>query len=178
MSTSRRYLCHVLQCPSMLLFPRGVHDGGDVLTLAPQCAKPGDETVKYTTRSACMHTLAVWCASVDLVLSGRLPVGALVGVQERRRSRQKGKRPEGVWGGCSFLWVKWRVHHLLRWYLPMFPHDRQWGAAPLTLAHDLGKVPPRVTPHQKASTWGPPPAPPWTPPWGPTGCISLIGYRL
>jgi hypothetical protein len=62
MSTSRRYLCHMLPCPSTLLFPRGVHDGGDVLTLAPQGAKPGDESVKDITRSACMHTLAVWCA--------------------------------------------------------------------------------------------------------------------
>ena len=63
MSTSRRYLCHMLPCPStLLLFHRGVHDGGDVLTLAPQGANPGDESVKYITRSACMHTLAVWCA--------------------------------------------------------------------------------------------------------------------
>ena len=62
MSTSSWYLCHVLPCPSTLLFPRGVHDGGDVLTLAPQGAKPGGESVKYITRSACMHTLAVWCA--------------------------------------------------------------------------------------------------------------------
>jgi hypothetical protein len=59
MCTSRRYLYHMLQCPSTLLFPRGVHDGVVVLTLAPQGAKPGDESVKYITWSACMHTLAV-----------------------------------------------------------------------------------------------------------------------
>jgi hypothetical protein len=40
---------------------------------------------------------------VDLVLSGRLPVGALVGVQERTRRRQKAERPEGVWGVFFFV---------------------------------------------------------------------------
>ena len=102
-------------------------------------------TERLYTRSCCL----VCC--VDLVLSGRLPVGALVGLQERTR-RRKGERPEGVWGGCSSLWVKWRAPYDRRGYTASLAHHRQWGAAPLRLAWVSGGVPTRVTPHQKAST--------------------------
>jgi hypothetical protein len=94
MSTSRMYLNYMLQCSSTLLFPRGVHDGGDMLTLAQQGAKPGDESVKYITRSAChrdAHSCCLVC-DVDLVLSGRLPA--------RRRTHSNKEREDEKGKGC------------------------------------------------------------------------------